>query len=740
MVEKLQRKLARTEAKALAQVESQAQTIATLQHQLQTQAITTTATPDTSNGNAGVMVKDHPDYAKYFKLLSMGLPAEQVKMKMQQASVDPDLLDTPEKIIGGAPPPATASPAGVTVKDDERYMKYFKLLKMGMPPEQIKMKMAADGLQPDLLDTPDAILSDGKSVAEPTPAPALAPAPSTDDPVVGKYIKLLKMGMPLEQVQLKMQASGVDPALLQGATTTPPPTSNNAPGPPKPGDLQNMLLRKQSSKKKEEVPALPKKESKKPGTEMRSLFWTRIPVNVVRSTVWNKLSDDKVPLDPFEMELFFRKNTTSDGKKEEDSFKKKKESNTVLLLDSKTQQNVGIAIARYKLSAAEVKHALLTLDTNVITSDHITSLITLAPTLEEQDVLKNYDGPADVLGSVEKFFLEMLTIPRYTQRIKCFKFFMQFEHRVLDIQAQIDTLSAATDQVAESTRLKKILETVLAIGNYMNGGTARGGAYGFKLETLAKLHTIRSVDPKVTLMNFLARHLEKTQPDLIAFVGEVPHIVEAKRMSLDQVKADITGCTSELAMLQGQVLASKNDPSPFPEDRFYEVMAPFAKEAAEIVDEMTRDFQALDSSFSELVSSFGEDPRKFGAMEFFSVLDDFRTELKKSYRQNQSKEYGNIWDHAQRAKEEARQAQIEKERAEKLSAEEAKALYGQVLSTLMQACTERSIEAAAAIDMFKSHSRKYGNGEIDATSFCEGILHAFGPKVALAVVPQCAKL
>ncbi|OQR92872.1 formin-homology 2 domain-containing protein [Achlya hypogyna] len=737
MLEKLQRKLQRTEAKAVAQVEAQAQTIASLQQQLQEAATTPPAAalvPQAVSPATGVAVKEHPDYAKYFKLLSMGLPPEQVKMKMQQAGVDPALLDTPDAIVGG--PPAPAAAGGVTVKDDERYAKFFKLLKMGMPAEQIKLKMGAEGLNPDLLETPDAVLADGKGTAAPAAAPA---GPTADDPVVGKYLKLLKMGMPLEQVQLKMQASGVDPALLNGATTS-APVAHQVPtaGPPKLGDLQNMLARKASTKKPEEPPALPKKESKKPGTEMRSLFWTRIPVNVVKSTIWNSLSDDHVQLDAFDMELFFRKAPAAENKKDEDALKKKKESTNVLLLDAKTQQNVGIAIARYKLSPAEVKAALLALDTTVLTNDHVTSLITLAPTLEEQDILKNYDGPVEVLGAVEKFFLEMLTIPRYTQRIKCFKFYMQFEHRVLDIQAQIDTLTAATDQVADSTRLRMILETVLAIGNYMNGGTARGGAYGFKLEALGKLHTIRSIDPKVTLMNFLAKHLEATQPDVIAFAGEVPHIVEAKRMSLDQVKADITGCTSELAMLQGQVTASKS--STDPADKFYEIMAPFVKEAAEIVDEMSRDFQALESAFSELVASFGEDPRKFGAMEFFSVLDDFRTELKKAYRQNQSKEYGAIWDGAQKAKEDARLAQLEKERQEKISAEEAKTLYGQVLSTLMHACTERNVETAAAINMFKSHSRKYGNGEIDAEAFCDGILAAFGPQVALTVVPSCAKL
>ena len=44
------------------------------------------------------------------------------------------------------------------MKEDEKYAKFFKLQKMGMPAEQIKLKMSAEGLNPDLLDTPDALL------------------------------------------------------------------------------------------------------------------------------------------------------------------------------------------------------------------------------------------------------------------------------------------------------------------------------------------------------------------------------------------------------------------------------------------------------------------------------------------------------------------------------------------------------------------------------------------------------
>jgi hypothetical protein len=42
------------------------------------------------------------------------------------------------------------------------------------------------------------------------------------------------------------------------------------------------------------------------------------------------------------------------------------------------------------------------------------------------------------------------------------------------------------------------------VGNFLNGGTSRGGLYGYRLDALLKLATIKSVDQKRNLMNYLA--------------------------------------------------------------------------------------------------------------------------------------------------------------------------------------------------------------------------------------------
>lgn len=780
-IEKMKRKVTESERKRQEQEEQHRRALAeaaqaTAQAQAQAASVTSSAAVQDASGTvltssaaasgAGVKAKEHPDYIKFFKLLAMGLPAEQVKMKMQQAGVDPAVLDDPEAILGGGGAEQIGAPAGgALVKDDERYAKFFKLSKMGMPAEQIKLKMSAEGLDPALLDTPDAPMPG----SQPTGAAAAAQAMSVkDDPEYEKFFKLVKMGMPAAQVKMKMTASGLNADLLDtpdapspnqkagGGKASggmlaglPPPTEAVKVDPSAlKASLANKMQRTSSSKKPEE-PQLPKKDPVKPNVELRPLFWTRVPVNVVSSTLWMKLDDANGSFDVDEMEWMFRKNPVdnkkTDDQKKKDAAKEAAQPQTVLLLDPKRQQNVSIAIARFRMAAADIKSAIYALDGSKLTSEILNVLISISPTLEEQDLLKNYDGDEKLLGNVEKFFLELLTIPRYTQRIKCFRYKLQFENRILETQAQLDTLVAATDQVSESDKFRRVLENVLAIGNYLNGSTPRGGAYGFKLDTLTKLHTLRSVDPRITLMHFLLRQLEEKSPEVIAVAGELPHMGEAKRLSLDQLRADLSSYNTELAMLQGQVRASKSDQ--IEGDKFYEQMAPFSKDAAEVLEELGRDFNALETSYHELVSSFGEDPRKVGPMEFFSILEEFVTEFKKAYRQNQTKEYQSIYETAREAREEAirvaeeeKATQLKKE-AEERHAESTKAIYAQVISVLTAwAQSHKNANASEVVEQFKTTSRSYGVDEISSDEFCEQVRKLVGSKTAAKIIPDSAKL
>jgi hypothetical protein len=134
---------------------------------------------------------------------------------------------------------------------------------------------------------------------------------------------------------------------------------------------------------------------------------------------------------------------------------------------------------------------------------------------------------------VEQFFLEVMKIPNYPQRLECWMYKLKFANQVreelprspahthehtpwgdccgspqhhrglrilfglrvwllLVLQMRemtegLEVVSRATEQVKGSKKLKTLLEYVLALGNYMNGGTAQGGVYGVKLDVLLKV-------------------------------------------------------------------------------------------------------------------------------------------------------------------------------------------------------------------------------------------------------------
>lgn len=64
--------------------------------------------------------------------------------------------------------------------------------------------------------------------------------------------------------------------------------------------------------------------------------------------------------------------------------------------------------------------------------------------------------------------------------------------------------------------LKFILLYALAYGNYLNGQSTRGGAFGFKIDIVKSLDEIKSSDKKLNLMMYIIEKAESTlKKDLI---------------------------------------------------------------------------------------------------------------------------------------------------------------------------------------------------------------------------------
>lgn len=98
---------------------------------------------------------------------------------VQAAVSPPPPGPTPHQTDLPALPPGESSTQNVpaiepeapamTVSQDPRYAKYFKMVNMGVPASALKTKLLSEGLDPDLLDTPNA------------PAPPMVQEVDTDD-------------------------------------------------------------------------------------------------------------------------------------------------------------------------------------------------------------------------------------------------------------------------------------------------------------------------------------------------------------------------------------------------------------------------------------------------------------------------------------------------------------------------------------------------------------------------------
>lgn len=91
---------------------------------------------------------------------------------------------------------------------------------------------------------------------------------------------------------------------------------------------------------------------------------------------------------------------------------------------------------------------------------------------------------------------------------------------------QVHAIISASNSVKNSKKLRKVLEIVLAFGNYMNS-SKRGPAYGFRLQSLDTLVETKSSDKRMALLHYIADTIRSKFPELLNFDSELMYIEKA---------------------------------------------------------------------------------------------------------------------------------------------------------------------------------------------------------------------
>jgi len=309
---------------------------------------------------------------------------------------------------------------------------------------------------------------------------------------------------------------------------------------------------------------------------------------------------------------------------------KPKAQGPVQLVDPKVGQNLSIWLSRFKCGMAGVCEGILNLDETLFDMDQLKALIPLLPTKEDfMNIAEYIESGKDVskLGKAEQFYMEVQKLPHAEQRVKAFIFKLDFPGKKTEVRQDLENLKLAVREVRDSKKFLKVMENILVLGNFINGGTFRANFTGFKIETLTKIQDTKGSDNKTTLMHFLANHLEKKVAAIADFPTELSHVPAGARVSMTQLQADINNLGKALTEVEASMKL-------FDGEKFGEMLSGFVFVASEDFKNIQKDFTDIETEFKSLVDWFGEDPSKKTPEELFGTLGEFCTHYERARTDN----------------------------------------------------------------------------------------------------------
>jgi len=380
----------------------------------------------------------------------------------------------------------------------------------------------------------------------------------------------------------------------------------------------------------------------KPSTKMKGLAWSKIEDRKIDNTIWDKkINDDKViqnDLDLKELESIFCATQPAKPEAEEGAggagagagASKKKQ--VITLLDPKRSNNVSIMLSRFgKMPFSEIRKAIMDLDENILPIENTAALKQLAPEPEEIESLKEFAGDKAQLGKAEQFFLEMMKIKALGPRLNALHTKQGFDKKMEVARTSVLVMLDAVKEIRETSKLPRMLELILAVGNFLNGGTFRGGAYGFKLETLVRITEVRAADGKTNMLNYLATLCESKDKyrDLLNILDDFPHIAAACTESIPQAQSDLNKLKGELSQVANAIKTAPAQEG----DKFVEVMTAFHDKAEKVLEETIGLHGKLEKDYKEMLEYFGEAPAT-DSQAFFNNLNAFLENFDKAQKDN----------------------------------------------------------------------------------------------------------
>uniref|UniRef100_A0A8C5EBB9 FH1/FH2 domain-containing protein 1-like n=1 Tax=Gouania willdenowi TaxID=441366 RepID=A0A8C5EBB9_GOUWI len=369
----------------------------------------------------------------------------------------------------------------------------------------------------DVLDTNSFVSSSASSglgapppPPPPPPLPGVAPPPPPPPPLPGG------IAPPPPPLPGGFAPPPPPPPPLPGGFAPPPPPP--PPGAPPPPSSSSPL-----KKKKKKTVKLFWKELKQADGPTQCRFG--------RGTVWASL--DSVDVDTARLEHLFESKA-----KELPVTKKGPESrkSELHVLDPKRSNaiNIGMTV----LPAVHViKAAILSMDEFAISKEGIEKILTMIPTEEEKQKIQEaqLSNPDVPLGSAEQFLFSLSSISALTSRLQLWSFKLNYEILEKEIAEPLFDLKLGMEQLASNQTFRRILATLLAIGNFLNSSNAKG----FELSYLEKVVEVKDTVHRQSLLYHTSSQVEENYPESSDIYSEIPAITRSAKVDFDLLSENL---------------------------------------------------------------------------------------------------------------------------------------------------------------------------------------------------------
>lgn len=216
----------------------------------------------------------------------------------------------------------------------------------------------------------------------------------------------------------------------------------------------------------------------------------------------------------------------------------------VTLIDAKRSQNAAIALARLKYSYDEIRDKIAAMDETAFSPDQLKNLEEFLPTPKETRDLKAYKGNINELGRAEQYMYAMMGLPGAAKRMQCMIYKHSFKTRVFDVKEIIAKLEGACDDVRTSAKFKKVLKTILKVGNALNDDADQ---VAFSIASLPTLAAAKAFDNKTSILQYVVMLIQKNDPACLLFPDELSHTAAASRFPMAVVTAEVSSLCTGLA-------------------------------------------------------------------------------------------------------------------------------------------------------------------------------------------------